>query len=436
LWIGFALLTLTAAAGRAAEEAAEEAAGTVPAGLSYTAEATASYHFVNHPYFGADWGITSDPTHVNFNWGEGFTRVRLNYGLPQGLWASAGGVLMATAATDYYGTEGVGDGMLDQLVVGASDINGSGLSLAAGRQDLQVGDGFLIGDGYRDTRAALWNIPLNFYDALRADWAQGDWHALAFGARLSPSYGGEGEKVKGNQFGLETGWSSGEERSLALGYFQRVDDGDAQFDAQAFSLRGAMGARGFTLAGEWVMESGTVGFEDLQGRGGHLGLKYASEGNGEPYAQLEYFHFSGDDPATPENEAFYPWNYRWTDWSRYYVGDLVASTLLTNSDARIWKLECGYAPLENTGLRLLLHRMLLDTGASYGGLPDGVGREFADEADLVVDQALGDHWSAWVMGAYVRPLEAAKALVGEAPSGQVFVSLTCKFGGPGGGSED
>ena len=60
--------------------------------------------------------------------------------------------------------------------------------MVAGRQDLQVGDGFLIGDGYRDTKAALWNIPLNFYDAVRADWAQGPWHALAFGARISPSY--------------------------------------------------------------------------------------------------------------------------------------------------------------------------------------------------------------------------------------------------------
>jgi hypothetical protein len=114
----------------------------------------------------------------------------------------------------------------------------------------------------------------------------------------------------------------------------------------------------------------------------------------------------------------------------------MASTLVFNDDSRIWKLECGYSPLEDTSLRLLLHRISLDTGASYGGLPEGVGRDFADEADLVVDQALGECWSAWVMGGYVRPLDAAKALVGGAASGQLFVSLTYKFDGTGGGSGD
>ena len=438
LWAVCALLGFTAGVAWAVEEAAADSGGAVPTGPSYSVEATTSYHCVNSAYFGADWGITSDPERKNYSWGEGFTRVRWNYGLPQGVWLSAGGVLMATVSTDYYGVDGADDGRLDQLLIGASGIGGSGLSVIAGRQDLQVGDGFLIGDGYSDNKAALWNIPLNFYDAARADWAQGPWHALAFGARLSPSYAGDGVLPKGNQYGGELGWSGGEERSLALGYFQRVDDGDTQLDARAFSLRGALGARGFTLAGELVTESGTVGPEDLKGRGGHLGLTYAFKQKGEPYAQLEYFLFSGDDPATPEVEGFYPWNYRWTDWSRYYVADLMASTFIFNNDSRIWKLECGVTPLENTGLRLLLHRIDLDTGASQwaGGLPEGVGRGFADEADLVVDQALGERWSAWVMGGYARPREAAKALAGGATSGQLFLSLTYKFDGTGGGSGD
>ncbi len=458
LWLGCALLAWSPGAARAADEAAAEPAGAVPDGFSFGAEATTSYHYVNHPYFGADWGIEVPvgKAPANFSWGEGFTRIRVNYGLPQGLWTSVGGVLSATASTDYYGVDGVGDGMLDQLLVGASRIGGTGLSVVAGRQDLQVGDGFLIGDGYRDSRAALWNIPLNFYDGVRADWTQGPWHALAFGTQLSPSFSEavtvmpvdaegapdpEGAEVtltlrpKGNLYGGEVGWSAGEDRALALGYFQRVDDGTTDLDPRAISLRGSWGAGGLTLAGELVGESGTLGTVDLKGRGGHLGLTYAPAGKGDPYSQLEYFYFSGDDPATPANEGFYPWNYRWTDWSRYYVSDLMASTLVFNNDARIWKLEFGYTPLENTGLRLLLHRIGLDTGSSFGGLPEGVGHAFSDEACLVVDQALGGGWSAWVMGGYARPLEAAKALVGEAPSGQLFVSLTYKFDSAG-GSED
>ena len=61
VWIGCAVLALTAVGARAAEEAAADSGGVVPRGVSYSAEATSSYHYVNHPYFGADWGITSDP---------------------------------------------------------------------------------------------------------------------------------------------------------------------------------------------------------------------------------------------------------------------------------------------------------------------------------------------------------------------------------------
>ena len=84
LGIGCALLAFAAGAAWAAEEAAVESGGAVPAGLSYGVEVTASYHYVNHAYFGADWGITSEPDRTDYAWSEGFTRLRVNYGLPQG----------------------------------------------------------------------------------------------------------------------------------------------------------------------------------------------------------------------------------------------------------------------------------------------------------------------------------------------------------------
>ena len=243
-------------------------------------------------------------------------------------------------------------------------------------------------------------------------------------------------RPKGNQYGGELGWSAGEERSLALGWFQRADDGGTKLDARALSVRGAFGMRGFTLAGELVTESGTFDQADLEGRGGHLGLTYALERKGEPYAQVEYLLFSGDDPATPEDEGFYPWNYRWTDWSRYYVADLVASTLAVQQrrahlEARV-RLHAAreHGPAAAAPPHRPRHGGQLRRSArrAWGG-------GFADEADLVVDQGLGGNWSAWVMGGYVRPREAAKALVGESRSGQLFVSLTYKFDSAGGSGD-
>ncbi len=436
-WLAIGCAVLALAAGMAWAQD-EEAAG-VPAGLSYGVEFTASYHHANHPYFGADWGITQDPDRKNYSWGEGLSRLRFHYGLPQGLWVSAGAVVMSTFATDYFGTDGVADGRVDQLAVGVTDLGGGGLNLTAGRQDIQVGDGFVIGDGYYDTKATLWNIPLNFYDGVKADWGLGPWHALAFAARLSPSFGSEGATVKGVLGGAELAWSAGEDRTLALAWFQREDDGTMDLDARAVSVRGALGCGGARLAGELVQQYGELGTTDLAGRGGHLGATWTFALPGEPYAQVQYLQFSGDDPSTSEDEAYQTWQFRWNDWSQWYAADLVGSTLLTNSDTRVWKLELGWSPCEKGSLRLLLHRLDLDSGASWGGLPEGVGRGFADEVDLVIDRELNENWSAWLMGGYARPREAAEELVGTAASGQVFASITYSFEGVGfggGGCDD
>ncbi len=427
-WLVIGCVALALAAGAAwAQEESEESAAAVPAGFSYGVDATLSTHFANHPYFGADWGITSDPDRRNYAWGEGFTRVRFNYGLPAGLWVSTGGVVMTTQSTDYYGTDDEHDAMLDQLVVGFA--GGDGFSVSAGRQDLQVGDGFVIGDGYADHKAALWNIPLNFYDGLKAELARGPWHALAFGVRLSPTYGTAAQTAKGFLAGGELGWSAGEDRSLAVGWFQREDDGTMNLDSRALSVRGTLGCDVLRLGGEFVQQYGEQGMVDLKGRGGHADVTWSLPAFGDPYAQVQYLQFSGDDPSTPEDESYQPWQYRWNDWSRWYVADLMASTLLRNTDARIWKLELGWSPCEKGSIRLLLHQLDLDSGASWGGLPAGVGRGFADEADLVVTRELGAHWSAWVMGGYAHPREAAKELVGSANSGQVFASLSYSFSG-------
>jgi len=419
------------------------AGGAARTGFWYGGEWTSSFHYVNSAYFGADYGITDDARKSDYNWGESYARLRLNYGFENGVWFSVGGLGALTLGTDYYGVEDDGDAKIDQLLAGLSYMGNSGLSLAVGRQEIVVGDGFLIGDGYNDGTAALWNIPLNFYDGARVDWNYGPWHALVFGAKLSPSYTMEVEdpadpaslltlEPDGTQWGFEVGGKNQVGQELAIGYFRRDDTGATRLDAQATSIRFALPYSIFTLAGELAIERGETAAARLKGTGGHASLTAASESGIAPYGQVEYFYLNGDRSSTSADESFYPWNYKWSDWSRYYVGDLVASTLLTNSDARIWKVEAGVTPWENTSFRLLLHQMDLDTGSSYGGLPEGVDRGFANEYDLVIDQGLGAGWSTWLMGGYVVPRDAAKALVGAAKSGQIFAGLTFEFGALGG----
>lgn len=423
------VFTLAMVVGRVAALQAEEAAAAAPVtpvaqGVSWSFEGTGSFHSADHPYFGA--GDRRD------NWSEGFARLRANYGRPDGLWFSAGGTVAGTASTDYYGTDQVGDGRVDQLEVGVANVGGSGVNVTAGRQDLVLGDGFLVGDGYVDRVAALWNIPFNFYDGLLVNWKGAKLHALAFGANISHSAGSEGGYPSGAIYGGELGTSVVEGSDVSLAMVQMDDSHATDLNARAYSLRATWPLGVTTLSGEAVLEGGTLAGSDLAGKGGHVKLELPMKAKWSPVVTGEYFYFSGDDPGTTDNEGYFPFQFRWSDWSRYYVGDLLASTVGTSSNMRIARAQLGATLREGTGMRLMAHRFDRardDSGTGTMKMP------FAYEYDLVVDQALGDHWSAWVMGGFATPLDDAKASWGSANSGQVFASVSWKFGTPGGDEE-
>jgi hypothetical protein len=414
---------------RAAGGADSAAVTPVAQGPSWAFEGTGSWHNVDHPFFGQSGHDSRD------DWGEGFSRLRLNYGCPDGLWGSVGGVVMATAGTDYYGTHDKNDGMLDQLEVGASNIGGTGVNLVVGRQDIILGDGFLIGDGYVDRRAALWNIPLNFYDGVLASWKRGKAHVLAFGVNLSHSIGSGDAYPSGEVFGGEVGMAPAEGADVSLAVIQAHDTNDAtNLNPAAYSLRATYPFGTATLSGEAVLESGTIGSSDLAGKGGHVKFSAPIKAKWSPVATAEYFYFSGDDPATTKNEGYFPWQFRWSDWSQYYVGDLLASTVGTSSNKSILRAQLGVTPREGTQVRLLAHRFDLAKTLTPGLLQSNT-LAFAYEFDAVVDQSFGSHWSAWLMGGIAPPLDRAKAAYGDKNSAQLFASVSWKFGGPVGGGE-
>jgi len=88
---------------------------------------------------------------------------------------------------------------------------------------------------------------------------------------------------------------------------------------------------------------------------------------------------------------------------------------------RIVKLQLGLTPRAGTGLRVYAHRFDRDRGDPSA---------FAYEHDVVVDQAVGGRWTGWLMGGLVTPPDAARAAFAGARSGQVFASVSYKFGGP------
>jgi hypothetical protein len=191
-------------------------------------------------------------------------------------------------------------------------------------------------------------------------------------------------------------------------------------------VRGRMtrGPRG--IRGEAALEGGQWRDQRLHAYAWHADGRCDIPARGAPYLELSYLFYSGDNADTDEVEEWFPWNFHWVDWSKYYIGDYVTNMLL-NADSRIWRLEAGCQPTESLSLRALGHHFDLDTGSYVLGLPDGVGRHFADEVDLVADYSVSDALSFWVMGSWAAPGDAAKYAWGDKTAWQLFASATYSF---------
>ncbi|MFH1177005.1 MAG: hypothetical protein V1750_06320 [Acidobacteriota bacterium] len=398
---------------------------------------TATYFAVSHAYFGAA-GQPGGGGHGDYFWLESMANLRGELALGAHFRALLGIHGMATLGRDYYGLDDSRELIVDRAELGVTDIGGSGLSLTLGRQDLQIGDGFIIGDGYFETKATLWSIPLSFFDALRADYSAGPFHATALLARLDDSFPAPCEwcePQEGSLAGLDLAWQS-ERWSAAMGHFRRNDHAEVGNDGAITAVRGALKLGPVTLAGEYGRESGAldqVGGEnavsrvDLAGEAFHLDVTWELPAGRDTYVKGSYLAFSGDDPGTREWEQYSRWNYRWNDWNRYYIGDIIGSQFLFNQDERVIMLEGGLAPGETTRLRLFLLRTRLDTGSALGGLPPGVSKDFSDEIMVVLDYAPRPNLSTWVLLAWARPRGAARALIGSDDCAEVLTSLSVIF---------
>lgn len=379
---------------------------------SYTVETTASGHTTDRAFFGE-----GAP-----HWSEVFSRARVEMPLTGHVNLSLGGVIMTQVGKDYAGFGDASDGRIDRLALSIHDLVFPGLGVTVGRQDYKLGDGFLLGDGYLDTRSARWNIPLSFYDGVTADWAMGDAHLRGFALNFSPSYESSlGYRPDGLLYGGEVSVSPGEGKGLAVAYLQRHDKSAFEDRSQAVSVRGDWTSGAVEVNAEAVLQGGKADGVDRAGRGGHANLIWTGSGAWAPTIRLHYSLLSGDDPATTKDETYAAWQPSWNDWSQHYVGDLLASTVGTWEDMRIALVQVGVTPREGTGLRLLAHRFDRDQGAVT---------PFAYEFDAVVDHDFGKGWTGWIMGGLVTPLDRAKAdYATDKSSTQLFASLTYKFSG-------
>lgn len=354
----------------------------------------------------------------DYSWVESLARVGLTWSVSDHVSVSAGAAGVFTLAADPFGLDDDGTAIVESAKVALTDLFTPGLDVTVGRQDLKIGDGFLVQDGYWDHKANVWSIPLTFWDAARVDYRRGDFAGTALAAKLSSSYGYDGA-----MYGVDLAWVPGRAAAAAaadeeapktfvgLSAFAREDHGEADDDARVLSLRASAPLGPLTFAGEYALQGGRRADVPLGGEAWHADARWDLPVGHAPYLFASYLHFSGDDPTTSDDETFAWRHYSSEDWSHYYLGEVAGSSLFANTDLDVLKLEAGVEVVESLSFRLFYLDLRSDTG-SYWAVPDGAGDRLAKEWDAVLSWTPNDATELWVLVGQARPGGAGKAIYG------------------------
>ena len=281
---------------------------------------------------------------------------------------------------------GLHEVFFDWLFVKWSPSDRIPVTLTAGRQDLMLGEGFVIFDGgpLDGSRSA-------YFNGLRLDWALSPKSLLtAFFVRqhrtdkLLPRLNDADQKmIEQDEEGFGLYYSGSGSKLKVDGYLfrKRMFEYGAHPSA-AFQVLGgritAPLAGGLSIVGEGAVELGTWAGSPMAAWGGYARLDF-DPGKDFPLPSLMTvggIYLSGDDPATARREGWDAAFSRWPKWSESLIylqavetGRPAAWTNLTSLYG-----EAVFDLASNARLKLTLHALGAPSAALPGGILSGQGK--------------------------------------------------------------
>jgi hypothetical protein len=283
--------------------------------------------------------------------------------------------------------------MFDNLYVQTDKVGGLPLKLKLGRQDIVLGNGWLMLDG-----TPLDGSRTIYFDALRATWASGLTSVEAILLKQNPktrlTLDGESEdqteqSEKGvvlylrNKFSPDTdldGFYFHKNNSPAVGEAAgglRLNNGTFFPSASDDGHVNAIGARieaqyspTWKLRAEMAAEWGRRNGVDMRGFGLNGRTTHTLGGAWNNRVHLGYEFLSGDDPdSANRNEAFDPLWGRWPQWSELYGPYTYGMETRTGETTNLHRLNLGWvAKVHPTSeLSLDYHALFADENTRCGG---------------------------------------------------------------------
>lgn len=300
------------------------------------------------------------------------------------------------------------------------------LDVSVGKQDLKIGDGFLIWDGNFDNGSdgGYWLQPRFAFD--KTAIAKIDYeniHADLFWLESAASQG-ESELFGGNvEYATE---SYGTFAAMYLTITDTDDDlGFIRDGLDTFSVRVSPlkipAISGLEIYGEYVTQFGdgeNGGVDtDYEGDAWYIEPQYTfSNISYSPKLTYRYSVFSGDDDATDgDSEAFDPLFYGFgRGWGTWFQGEIAGEYLLFNTNQNTHMFKADIYPTETTNLGVAYYINELEEDNYFGTpLSAGTDKDFSKELNIYLDWYPSDKFWAGVLYATSEPDDAAEDIFGD-----------------------
>ncbi|MDH3702363.1 MAG: alginate export family protein [Alphaproteobacteria bacterium] len=298
------------------------------------------------------------------------------------------------------------------------------IDVSFGRQEFQIGDGFLIKDGNLDQfdKAAFWLAPRNAFEQaalvrINTKPVRGDaFYLMSDGDQDDTRLAGGNVEYVHETYG-----------TLGGSYFHIIDADDVNYTRKGMNVVSVRGqgkpvaaVPDLSLAGEFVHESGGADGADIDAHAWYLEAGYTfSKLPWSPKIAYRFSRFTGDDPSTSDIETFDPLFYGYSrGWGTWYQGEIAGEYLLFNSNQQTHMVHLSATPTDSFGVGAIYYKFLLDEN-SYFGTPVA-SRDFADELNVYVDWYGLDYLSLGALYAVTFPASGATEAFGGDEPFQVF----------------
>jgi hypothetical protein len=303
------------------------------------------------------------------------------------------------------------------------------LDFTVGRSQYSVGQGMFLADGSADggSRGGYWTGARKAFEFAAVGRFKPGNHTLeAFYLDKDDISGADSET---KLWGANYEYAIGEDTTLGATYTTwSADEVEApQRDGlDVYNLRAYTapfpGLKALAFEAEYIQEDNG---DALDSTAWSLLAGYQFSSAWEPRLTYRYALFEGDDPATPENEAFDPLLTGFHDWGTWWQGEIAGEYFLSNSNLISHQLRLHVAPNDAISTGLIFYDFQFDHPASQG--PQVTSDDVGYELDWYMDWSVNDNFTVSFVAALAEPGDGIEQSTGRTDTfyyGMIFVAYS------------